>query len=293
MFGKIAAGFLLMGLAGCSPTSDPMPEAAPDPEALAPRAQRYLLGGGQIPEDVEVTVQNLTAFETTGLYRGDLMLAKEGQSQRVSFYVTADGRWLFLNDPIDLNVDPVATSLAGISISPEDPSLGSPGAAVTIVEYSDFQCPFCARADSIVQGEVLSRYGDQVRFVYKQMPLVSLHPWAQSASEMGLCVLSESGQEAYWRFHAEVFANQRTMSPDPQSAVAEIEAMAIAAGAKPKALRDCMASGRAAQVVADTVAEANALGINATPTFFINGRKLSGAQPLEVFAGMIDSELAR
>ena len=293
MFRKIVAVLLIGGLAGCSPAPEPTGEFAVDGEALAPRARRYLLGGGQIPEDVQVTVANLAAFGSTGLHRGDLMLAKEGQSQRVSFYVTADGRWLFLNDPIDLDVDPVATSLAGISISPDDPTLGSPDAKVTIVEYSDFQCPFCARADSIVHGEVLSRYEDQVRFVYKQMPMVSLHPWAQAASEMGICVLFGAGQDAYWRFHAEVFANQRTIARDSLAAADEIRRMAIAAGETSEALTECMASGRAAQVVADTVAEANALGINATPTFFINGRKLSGAQPPEVFAAMIDAELER
>ena len=293
MFRKVAAALLWIGLAGCSPTPEPASEPTLDPESLAPRARRYLLGGGQIPEDVEVAVANLRAFETPGLFRGDLMLAKAGQSQRVPFYVTGDGRWLFLNDPIDLNVDPIAAARSGISISADDPMLGAQNAAVTIVEYSDFQCPFCARANSIVHGEVLARYGDQVRFVYKQMPLVALHPWAQSASEIGLCVLFESGQEAYWRFHGEIFANQRTISPEAEAAVAEIEAMAVAAGVGPEALADCLSSERAAQVVADTVAEATALGINATPTFFINGRKLSGAQPAEAFSEVIEAELAR
>lgn len=293
MFRKIASGLLLIGLVGCGPAPEAPRDPAPDVASFTARARRYLLGGGQISEDVQVTAANLRVFAAPGLYRGDLMLTKEGQSQRVPFYVTVDGRWLFMNDPIDLDVDPVAASRAGISISAEDPILGSEDAPVTIVEYSDFQCPFCARANSIVQGEVLSRYGDQVRFVYKQMPLVSLHPWAQSASEMGICVLRGAGQLAYWRFHAAVFANQRRMPQDPQLAAGELEAMAIAAGAKPAALEACLASGQAAQVVADTVAEATALGINATPTFFINGRKLSGAQPPEVFATMIEAELKR
>ena len=293
MFRKIAAVVLLSGLVGCSTPPDQAPPEGPDPDTLAPSARRYLLGGGQIPEDVEVAVANLTAFETPGLHQGDLILTKEGQSQRVPFYVTDNGRWLFLNDPIDLTVDPVAAAQTGISVTENDPTLGSADARVTIVEYSDFQCPFCARANTIVHGEVLSRYGDQVRFVYKQMPLVSLHPWAQSASETGLCVLFEAGQDAYWRFHADVFANQKTISSDAMIAGREIEAMAIAAGVGARELSDCLASGRATAVVAETVAEASALGINATPTFFINGRKLSGAQPPEVFASMIDSELSR
>ncbi|MFP6665293.1 MAG: thioredoxin domain-containing protein [Deltaproteobacteria bacterium] len=275
-------------------TQAPPPPAAPeapDEAALAELAKRYFIGGGQIPADVEVTVTAFAPFEDTGLHQGDLTLAKDGQSQRIPFHVTADGRWLFISDPIDLTLDPVAAVLEGITLDGSDPALGPDDAVVTIVEYSDFQCPFCSRAEEIMKNDVLPKYGDQVRFVYKQMPLVSIHPWAQPASEIGICLFRLSGNEAYWKYHEEVFAQQASLPPSGDASDQALLALASDAGGDDTAVADCFASGETRDQVEATLAEAEALGVNSTPTFFVNGRKLSGAQPLEAFSDLIDPEL--
>lgn len=279
--------------ASCTPVPPEKPVAAPAPdrEQLAELARRFFVSGGQVPPDVEVSIAEIQAFEDTGLHHGDLTLSKDGQSQSLPFHVTGDGRWLFISDPIDLTVDPIQAVLEGISITENDPSLGPADAKVTIVEYSDFQCPFCARAETIIQEDVLAKYGDQVRFVYKQMPLVSIHPWAQPASEIGLCLFQQNGGDAYWQYHGAVFAQQREIPAGGDEANDKLVALAAEAGGDEAAVRDCFAAGDTRGIVEATLKESEALGVASTPTFFINGRKLSGAQPLEAFEAIIIPEL--
>lgn len=291
---RFAAAALAAFFVACTPPSpEPAaaPAGAPDSDALAEQAHRYLTSGGQIPPDVTIEVTRIGPFEGTGLHSGDLTLSKDGQSQSVPFHVTADGRWLFLSEPIDLTVDPVQAVLEGISITDADPSIGPVDAAVTIVEYSDFQCPFCARAEDIVKREVLPAYGDKVRFVYKQMPLVSIHPWAQPASEIGICLYRQKGNDAYWTYHEEVFARQQELPPGGPDANDQLLGFAVTAGGDADAVRACFEGGEATAQVEATLAEAEALGVGSTPTFFVNGRQLSGAQPLGAFSAMIDPEL--
>lgn len=292
---SLAAAALAAFFLACTPTPPDEGSAAatapPDSDALAEQAHRYLTSGGQIPPDVTIEVTRLAPFEDTGLHRGDLTLSKDGQSQSVPFHVTGDGRWLFLSDPVDLTVDPVQAVLDGISITDADPSIGPADAPVTIVEYSDFQCPFCSRAETIIKEQVLPAYGDHVRFVYKQMPLVSIHPWAQPASEIGICLYRQKGNEAYWTYHEEVFAKQQELPPGGDEANEQLLGFATAAGGDADAVRGCFEGGEATAHVEATLAEAEALGVGSTPTFFVNGRQLSGAQPLEAFSAMIDPEL--
>ncbi|HEY8515878.1 MAG TPA: DsbA family protein [Candidatus Binatia bacterium] len=292
-----------------SPTSQPAAAtaAAPAPAANAPAAapaggtaaldkskiteliKRYYINSGQIPPDVNMEVTELKPSQVTGLTDGTLHLSRGAQSQDVPFLITSDGRWFLRTDPVDLTVDPVQDVISKIDTGPDNPRLGPADAKVTIVEYSDFQCPFCARAEEIVQGEVLKEYGDKVTFIYKQFPLTSIHPWAEPASVMGLCVYKLAGNDAYWKYHAAVFKAQKEIpNEDPDAKLLELAKEAGADEAKVKA---CYDAGETKPIVEATLAEAEAIGVNSTPTFFINGRRLSGAQSLDAFKALIDPEL--
>lgn len=289
----------LLAFAACTPdgASPPEPATEPkaveeksvDPDVLVEQIRRHFESTGQLPPEVELELKSLEESEVGDLHAGSLRLWTDEEEQELDFLVSRDGRWFLRVTPVDLTIDPIAQVLAEIAIGPEDPWLGADDASVTIVEYSDFQCPFCAQAEEILQEEVLKEYGDQVRFVYKQMPLVSIHPWSRVASEVGLCVLKGAGNDVYWKYHREVFARQREV----QAHTAELQLLDLAkeVGAERDEVERCVGSGAAEPIITATLEEAETLGIHSTPTFFINGRRLSGAQPPDAFKALIEPEL--
>ena len=253
--------------------------------------KRYYVSSGQIPEDVEMSVTDIKASEVTGLSEGTLRLSRGAQSQEVPFLISADGRWFLRADPVDLNIDPVQQVLSKIKLGDDNPSRGAKNSPVTIVEYSDFQCPFCARAEEIVAGEVMKAYGDKVTFIYKQFPLTSIHPWAEPASLIGLCVYKVGGNAAYWKYHEAVFKAQKDVPSEEPAG--KLLGFAKDAGADQAKVKDCFEKGETKALVDATLAEAEEVGVNSTPTFFINGKRVSGAQSLEAFKAIIDPELAK
>ena len=162
------------------------------------------------------------------------------------------------------------------------PSRGSAKAPVTIVEFSDFLCPFCKRVQPTLT-ELEKRYGDKVRFVFKDYPIEQLHPGATRAAEAARCA-TEQGK--FWPYHDVLFQKG---PKTPQ----ELKASATEAGLDATKLEACLTSGKHGAAVKKDMEEGSRLGVSGTPAFFINGRMLSGAQPTEAFAQIIDDELAR
>jgi protein-disulfide isomerase len=267
------------------------PGTAPDKAKIGELVRRYYVGSGQIPEDIQVAVADIKPSQIGGLYEGTLKLSRGEQSQDLSFLISADGRWFVRADPVDLTVDPVEVALKKITVGPEHPSRGAKESPVTVVEYSDFQCPFCARAEQIVQEQVLKEYGDKVRFVYKQFPLTSIHPWAAAASAIGLCTFKTAGNDAYWKYHAAVFSKQKEITPE--NANDQLMKIAKESGADEGKVKKCVDSEEVQPTIEATLEEAEAVGVNSTPTFFVNGKRLQGAQGLEAFKGLIDPELKK
>lgn len=164
------------------------------------------------------------------------------------------------------------------------PVRGAVDAPVTIVEFSDFHCPFC-RSVQPTLTTLLERYPGKVRLVYKHLPLDALHPQARRASEASWCAAQ---QGKFWEFHDAIY---RSGSSDASDAT--IDALAAPVGLDLPALKACLASGAAATAVAEDLRQGQErLGLTGTPGFFINGRELTGAQPLEAFTRIIDEELA-
>jgi protein-disulfide isomerase len=164
----------------------------------------------------------------------------------------------------------------------DDPSLGPADAPVVIVEFSDFQCPFCSRAEPIVK-QVLEKYKGKVKFVYRDFPL-SFHSFAAKASEAAQCA-NEQGK--FWEFHDALYADQSKL------AVPDMEATAVRLGLNAEKFNSCMDSGKFAAEVSKDIADATKAGVNSTPSFFINGVAVVGAQGPESFNDIIDQELAK
>lgn len=160
---------------------------------------------------------------------------------------------------------------------------GNAAAAVTIVEFGDFQCPYC-RAVQPVLEQLLQKYAGRVSISFRDLPLRGIHPQAQQAAEAARCV---GDQGKFWEFHDALYASQAKLS------AADLLDQAHAVGVDAGQFQECLNSGKfRAQIQKDVDAAALA-GVNATPTFFINGIQFSGAQPLSAFESVIEPELAR
>ena len=164
------------------------------------------------------------------------------------------------------------------------PVFGKADAPVTIIEYSDFQCPFCSKgAETVTQ--VKKKYGNKVRVAFKHFPL-PMHPNAKPASEASMCV-NEQSSDKFWKFHDLAFKNQDKLEK------ADLEKYAKDSGADIKKFQECIASNKYAAFVQKDLAEGEKVGVRSTPTFFINGQLVSGALPIESFSEIVDEELAQ
>ena len=163
------------------------------------------------------------------------------------------------------------------------PQRGPDDAAVTIVEFSDFQCPFCGRFSPVLK-EILAKYPTQVRLIYRHLPLVSLHPNALGAAEAAVCARK---QGKFWEMHDLLFAEQSTLGVDG------VKEKAKRIGLDSKAFDDCLANATTRETVQNDVAAAEQLGIGGTPFSFVNGRFVNGASSADDISAIIDDELRR
>jgi protein-disulfide isomerase len=163
------------------------------------------------------------------------------------------------------------------------PFKGPATAPLTIVEFTDFHCPFCKRVLPTL-GQLESQYGDKVKLVFRDYPIDNLHPGARKAHEAARCA---HAQGKFWAYHDALFANAPKTRPE------QLKAYAEEVGLDLPAFEKCLNSGTYQATVQPDVEEGSRVGVTGTPVFFINGRLVSGAQPLESFVRVIEEELAR
>jgi protein-disulfide isomerase len=238
---------------------------------------------------VTFKVTKLEPAEMTGWRKGHMEASLGDQKQDILFYVTNDGRYLFRGEAVDLTVDPFVALMQKMKLEGE-PTRGPADAKVTIVEYSDFQCPYCGRAWEVFEKEVYPQYKDSVRFVFKQMPLTQIHPWAEDAAVATECALQQ-GNDQFWKLYDGLFAQQGQITKD--NLPAKVEEIASAAGLDVPRLKECLAGRKTLDAVKADQAEAASIGVNSTPTFFVNGRRVQGAQSAEDFKRAIDAALGK
>ncbi len=170
------------------------------------------------------------------------------------------------------------------------PGHGPEDAEIVIVEFSDYQCPFCSRFHDQTYQALLDAYPGQIRFVYRNLPL-SFHQNAFPAAEAALCA---GDQDAYWEMHEVLFANQVSLNNQTGEVLDQTvyNQYATELGLDVAALEECMTTHKYEQAILDDMAYSTSIGVQSTPTFFINGLALVGAQPLTSFQQLIDQELA-
>jgi protein-disulfide isomerase len=212
------------------------------------------------------------------------------------FLISKDRKTLARLEKMDLSADPMAK----IDVKGR-PVRGNPNAKVTIVNYDDFQCPFCSRMHSTLFPSLMKQYGDRVKIIYKDYPLVEIHPWAMHAAVDANC-LADQNNDAYWEFADYVHANQTSISPPRGTAQPnwtdsfnKLDTIAREQGKKhgvnEARLNGCMQKQDESAIRA-SMAEAEEMRVDSTPTMFINGERLSGAIPEEEMKQILDRIIA-
>ena len=171
---------------------------------------------------------------------------------------------------------------ARLKVAADGPAKGPDKAPVTIVEFSDFECPYCVKAEETVQ-EVLKTYEGKVRLVYRDFPL-PFHPHAQKAAEAAHCA---GDQGKYWDMHSALFSNQQALGAE------DLKSHAKKLGLDSGKFDKCLDSGEKAALVEENKKAGAEVGVSGTPAFFVNGILISGAQPFSEFKSINDKELAK
>jgi len=283
------AGFLALGLAvGCKAQAAPVPPVDP---ALQRQIELRVRAQFDLEPNIAVTIGARGPSQTPGFDTIPVTLSRDGKTQTLDLLISTDNRQLARMTTWDLTKDPSSS----IDISGR-PVRGNPAAKVTIINFDDLECPYCARMHAELFPATLARYGDLVRFVYKDSPLSEIHPWALHASVDASCLAAQNGN-VYWSFIDYVHSHAQEISGDnhdPATSFASLDRITRQEATLGKldeaALNICISKQDDTQIKASTK-EAEALGLEGTPMLFINGEKVNGAVPQEMVWAAIDRAL--
>jgi protein-disulfide isomerase len=227
---------------------------------------------GQLPGFQEVTIR----------------IGQGSGTQDIVLLVSADGSRIVQGNIYNVNFNPFKPDLDKLKTQFQ-PSQGTPGASVVLVEFSDMQCPHCKLQADLLKQNLLKTFPTQVRFYYMDYPLVQIHPWAKAASMAGRCVFRENPQ-SFWEYHDWVFAHQESLTPETLKS----QAMEWAKSQKELdalQLSRCIDDKATEKEIDANIAQARELGIDGTPTLFINGRRIPAGTDWPSIKRVIDFEL--
>ena len=266
----LAVIVVALAISAAAQTKPAAPASTATNDALTAKVESYLrVLFGWTPE-YKVTLGPVTPSPIPDLVQVPVSVTYQGHVDTGTFYVTKDGGFMVRGELRDLSKDPFAETRAKIKLG-DSPSIGPASAKLTVVEFSDFECPHCQEMYSTLK--VVEPEFPQVRFVFKNFPLEELHPWAMTAALAGRCVYKTSSA-AFMKFQDTIFENQGAINPD--NAWDQITAAAVDAGLSADALHSCMTAPETKAAVDADIAEGKSLGVESTPTFFLNGRTFLG-----------------
>ena len=235
----------------------------------------------------EVVVGDPEPGPMPGFYSVKIRGSQGEARQEETFYVSTDGKTIVRGSFFDIDKNPFKEDLARLTTEYQ-PSIGTPGAPVVLVEFSDFECPYCRQQAKMLHEELLKAYPKEVRLYYLDFPLESLHPWAKSAAMAGRCIFHQNAS-AFWDYHDWIFDNQdQIMQENLKDKILEF---AKGKGVDGPQLSKCMETGATEQEVNKTRTEGKDLDINSTHTLFVNGRRMVGSIQWSDLKRVIDYEI--
>ncbi len=287
LFRRALLAIILLCL-GCAAQS-----SAPE---VTQRIERQVRATFQLPPTVNIKVvdrkpspdfQNYDTL-TVELSQGDKKVNQD-------FLISKDNKTMVRFTKMDLSKDPYSEIMNKINVAGR-PVLGNPAAKVTIVNFDDFECPFCSRMHETLMQDIAKTYGDRVRIIYKDYPLIDIHPWSIHAAVDANCLAAQS-PDAYWDFANFAHGNQKAITGtdrplDQQEQLLDRGATEIAQkrNLQLAPLQACVKAQQDSAVKA-SIEEGNGIGVSATPTMFVNGERLDGLMPPADVHAAIDRAL--
>jgi protein-disulfide isomerase len=263
-----STGVLVLSLLAIAPAMTA--QSAPQSE-LQKKIEKYIRHIYAFGPEVKLTIPEPKDSEIAGLLVTNVELTSGEGHDNARMYVSKDGTYLFRGDVSDMSKDPLSETRAKLDLK-NAPSVGSPTAPVTVVEFADFECPVCRQLHEQLRT-LLPNY-PQVKFYFKDFPIEQIHPWAKTAALAGRCAYMQN-PKSFWKLYDGFYDSQDLVS----AANVWDKAVDFAgqAGLDQAAFKSCLASPEAAAAVAASVGNAKTVEVTSTPTVFINGRRVVGA----------------
>lgn len=243
-----------------------------------------------IPEQYSIELLDPKASKINGLSIIPGKVTFQGRAQDFEIYISTDGRYVLVGKLFDITGSPYEKKdMSAVNlVKGEVNSKGPDDAPVTIIEYSDFRCPYCSRAYQTIENEVLKKYGKKVRFIFKHFPL-DFNSWAMSAAIATECAAIQK-KELFWKLYSNFFEKQAEINPD------NVKSKAIEWLSKDnidkKKFEKCYDNKETKAKIEKDKQEGMSLGVSGTPAFFINGIFIGGAVPAQKFEEIIEYELS-
>ncbi|MGA9389011.1 MAG: thioredoxin domain-containing protein [Candidatus Sulfotelmatobacter sp.] len=262
---------------------------------LTQKIERQVRSYYKVPAELKVLVGPASPSSDFPNYDSVVVTIDNGdKKQDLKFLISKDHSSMMRMVKFDLNKDPYADTMSKIDINGR-PTRGAKSSKVVVVNFDDFECPFCSRMHQELFPEVLKEYGDRVTFVYKDYPLVEIHPWATHAAVDANCLAAQN-VDAYWDFADYIHANQHEVSNEktPAARLDALDRLTLLQGQKHNLdivkLQSCIKAQDDSAVKA-SMKEAEGVGVEATPTLFVNGEKVDGAVPVNELRAALDRAL--
>jgi protein-disulfide isomerase len=286
---SLLAGFLALALAvGCKAQPAPTP---PIDAALQRQIELKVRSQFDLEPNIAISLGARTSSQVPGYDTIPVTLSRDAKTQVLDLLISKDNKTLARMTTWDLTKDPAASiDVTGRAVR------GNPEAKVTIINFDDLECPYCARMHTELFPATLNHYQGLIRLIYKDSPLTDIHPWAMHASVDANCLAAQSGT-VYWSFVDYVHGHSQEVSGDNHDTATSFAALdriarqeATLGKLDEAALNVCLSKQDQTQIQASRK-EADALGLEGTPMLFINGEKVSGAVPQDELWAAIDRAL--
>ncbi len=248
----------------------------PTPAELKQKVEAYLRNMFAFGPDVKLVVGDFKETGIPGLLESNIALTVGENKEDAKMWVSKDGKFLLRGELNDMSKDLLAENRSKLDLK-SAPATGAATPQITVVEFADFECPVCRQLHEGLRG-ILPKY-PQVRFVFKDYPLETIHPWARTGALAGRCAYQQD-PKAFWTMYDKLYDEQDLISA--ANAWNKVTDFAGQIGLQPDNFKACMTSPEAAAAVDASIANAKLLEVTSTPTLFVNGRRIVGADPQQL-----------
>jgi protein-disulfide isomerase len=266
------------------------------PADTARLIDRQVRSSYHLPSAVRIEVGPLTPSEFPNYDAVTLTFADGTKRKEYPFLLSKDHKTLIRMTKLDLTRDPNQELMNKIDTKGR-PTRGNKDAKVVVVNFDDFQCPFCSKMHQTLFPQIYKEYGDRVLFVYKDFPLTEIHPWATHAAVNANC-LAQQNNEAYWDFADYIHSNQRQVNGEHglEAQTAALDKITLLQGQQHNldttTLQACIKAQKDDSIQA-SMKEGEEVGVSATPVLFVNGEEVEGALPIDELRAVLDRALVQ